>query len=377
MNSQPSKTPEMNQGEDFNTYLDTFDDNPVDDWAEHEERRLAKLEEARRRSTEAVKTDPAPEEVREEVLELHPQDEPMDQSPTESGKGSGTPCIWRLEEDLSNLPAKEVPQPERIAFRGRLMSCPERIEVALAFARRYNQFPRKLFVKSLCVLRKDLKPGHQGSGSDKGGKEESKSLETKPLPTPESGPKHRDLQARTSPPILAPKSKGPAKGKKAKKKKPQVSNSKPLPEAKGKVEQPRAVKTMPVAKEQAQPKQPQVAKPKPAPKVAEPPRKGPVSGPSRKGAKRKGGPVPTPKHLVPKSSKSGPPVAENPLAQMALTQLGGMQAMVADLQAKLDRAARIEVRLCTQLERANMDVRALTMFIKDNGLEAPPTYSTR
>ena len=257
------------------------------------------------------------------------------------------------------------------------MSCPKRIEIALAFARKFNRFPRKLFIKPLCVLRKDLEPEHQGSGLDKGGKEEVKSLGTKPLPTPESGPKPRDLQARTSPPILAPKSKGPAKGKKAKKKKSKTSASKPLPEATAKVEQPRAVKTKAVAKEQAQPKQPQVAKPKPAPKAAEPPRGGPVSGPSRKGAKRKGGPAPTPKHLAPKSSKSGPPVAENPLAQMALTQLGGMQAMVADLQAKLDRAARIEVRLCTQLERATMDVRALTMFIKDNGLEAPPTYSTR
>ena len=109
------------------------------------------------------------------------------------------------------------------------MNCPKRIEVALAFARKFNRFPWRLFVKPLCILHKGLEAEHQGSGLDKGGTKEVKSLETKPLLTPESGPKPRDLQARTSLLILVEKTKGPAEGKKAKRQKSKTSKSSPFP----------------------------------------------------------------------------------------------------------------------------------------------------
>ena len=371
------------QVSDLHNYLDSFSkavgiadnppDNPVDDWADHMERQAKFQDEAKRKSGGLSKAETATGDSGD-VLELHPSDEPMDVTPVEpAGKELGPNCIWRLEDDLSNLPAVGSPQPRQIRYKGQWMSCQKRIELATAYVWQHRLFPRRFFTKSLSILQRDETQIPRGSELVKESKEEVKPLGAQPTPVSGPSPKPRDLQARTSPPILVEKPKGPAGGKKAKKK---SKASKSLPKAQAKVEQPRAVNPKPAAKEPAKVKQPPAAKPQPAPKAVGTPRKEPVSGPSRKGAKRKGGPAPAPKNLAPKSGKLEP-VAENSIATMALTQLGGMQAMVVDLQAKLDRATRSEVKLSTQLERATMDVRALLEFIKDHGLEAPPTYSTR
>ena len=368
----------MEQVEQFNQLLDKFEDNPVDCWSDHMERRDAAIAAAERRSFELVKQPTSkPEEAGEDVLELHPQDEPMDMSPVETGKEEGAACILELAEDLSNLPAKDQKPPGQIVYRGQRMTCPKRIAIALAFAREQRRFPRRLFIKSLHILRRDLINQYRDKSSGSGSKEEAKPPVAKPLPIPETGPKPRDLQARASAPIQAPKP-GPTEGKKAKKKKSKASKSKPNPQGQPETDQPRAGKSkveQPRAANAGK-KQPKAAKPQPAPKVPVPHQKEPVSGPSRKGSKRKGGLMPSPKHLEPKSSKSVPG-AENPLAQMALTQLGGMQALVMDLQAKLDRANRNEVRLSSQLDKATRDVRDLCEYIRDNGLSVPRIYSNR
>ena len=363
----------MDPVSDLHKYLDTFSeavstadtssDNPVDDWAEHMERQAESQDKARRKSEELSSAGTATGDSGD-VLELHPEDEPMDVTPVEPEEGvSGASCVWRLEEDLSNLPAVGSPLPRQIKFNGRTMSCPDRIELAVAYARQHRLLPRRFFTKSLSFLQGGKAIEHPGQKPGKESKEKGKSLGTQPTPVSGPGPKPRDLQARASAPILVKKPKGPAKGKKVKR---NSNPSKPLPEAQAKGEQPRAAHPQPVAKELVKARQLPTAKP-PAPKVVEPP---------KKGAKRKGEPAPTPKNLAPKLGRLEP-VAENPLATMALTQLSKTQAMVADLQFKLDRATRSETRLSVQLERANMDVRALLGFIRDNGLRPPPTYSTR
>ena len=98
----------MDQVDKFNNYLDTYVDNPVDCWADHMERRDVALKATECRPTEEVKK-PAPElvEAGDDVLELHPQDEPMDVTPAETGNGAGATCIWELADDLSNLPAAD------------------------------------------------------------------------------------------------------------------------------------------------------------------------------------------------------------------------------------------------------------------------------